>query len=283
MKKKSIVLMLAVIAIISVSGFTIINFGSKSANGNKVAYTNSPHDGAGDCTSCHNGGSVTPVISLTASPAFGTGNTYVPGTVYTLTYKVTGYPKFGFDIELNNGDLTTSMGAGTNIAVSGCKVTANPYNGGYPANVSHLSPILSSSAATWHWTAPASGTVYVYSVGVGVNGNNSDSGDKMAQYNLVLNPAATNGITEYENNFLNMQLYPNPTTDKIHLTYNLITSGAVSIKIYDVKGQLVESLLDEKQSAGEQVLDKNISLSRGIYMLNLNVEGKQIVKKLIVE
>jgi hypothetical protein len=274
----------AAIAVVGVSGFTFIN-SNKSQNGSKVAYTNSPHDGAGDCTGCHGGGSTTPVITLTATPAFGTGNTYIPGTVYTLAYKVTGYPKFGFDIELNAGNATTAMGAGTNVAVTNCKVTANPYNQGYPANVSHTAPIVSSSAATWNWTAPSSGIVYIYSVGVGVNGNGSESGDKMGQYNLVLTPAGSTGIVDYkENNTLfDLNLYPNPTKDNIHLTYNLDQPSKVSIKIYNIGGQLVASLLDKTQEMGAQSLDANLSLSKGIYTVSLNVEGKQTIKKLIVQ
>ncbi len=283
MKKRNVVLLLAGIIAISVSSFTIISSKFKSANGSKVAYTNSPHDGAGDCTSCHNGGSVTPVINFTATPAFGAGNTYVPGTMYTLTYQVTGYPKFGFDIELNAGNLTSSMGAGTNVAVTNCKVTANPYNSGYPANVSHTAPILSSGVATWHWTAPASGTVYLYSVGVGANGNNSDSGDKMGQYNLVLTPSGTTGVAEESANLLDVKLFPNPVVDNIHLTYGLSKRSAVSIELMDIRGQLIETLLNKTQDAGEQSFDKMISLSKGIYMINMSVEGKKVSKKLIVE
>ena len=284
MKKRSVVLIFAAIVAVGVSSFKALNYDIKSQNGTKVAYTNSPHDGAGDCSGCHGGGSVTPVITLTATPAFGSGNTYVPGTVYTLAYKVTGYPKFGFDIELNNGNTTTSMGAGTNAAVSNCHVTANPYSQGYPANVSHNSPILSSSSATWTWTAPTSGTVYIYSVGVGVNGDGGQSGDKMGQYNLVLTPAGATGISEYtEINSFNMNCYPNPTKDKIHLTYTLDQPHAVSIKIYALNGQLVTSLLDKIQDAGEQSLDETLSLSKGIYTVSLNVDGKQTAKKLVIE
>jgi PKD repeat protein len=187
MKKRNLIVALSIVASIAISGFTIVNY--YHANGNEVAMTNSPHDGSGDCTNCHNGGSVTPTITLTATPAF-VNNTYVPGTVYTLSYKVTGYPKFGFDFEINAGNTTTSMGAGTLAALTNSHVTANPYSQGYPANVSQSSAISSSSSATWHWTAPASGTVYVYSVGLGVNGNGSDTGDKMQQYNLILTPAS---------------------------------------------------------------------------------------------
>lgn len=283
MKKKNVVLALAGVIVIGVSGFTIIKTKFNSANGSKVAYTNSPHDGAGDCSDCHNGGSATPVVTLTASPAFGAGNTYVPGTVYTLSYLVTGYPKYGFDIELNNGNIATSMGAGTNVAVTHCKVTANPYSAGYPANVSHTAPIVSTTPATWTWTAPSSGTVYVYSVGVGANGNNSDSGDAMTQYNLVLTPSGPAGVNEISEKSLKLNLYPNPTSDNIHLAYTLTKRSNVLIEVYDVKGQLAVTLLNAMQEEGEQTVNQALTLSKGIYTVNISIDGKKVSKKLIVE
>jgi hypothetical protein len=284
MRKQNFILLIAGVIVMAISSFTVLTGKYRSANGSKVAYTNSPHDGPGDCTSCHGGGSATPTINLTASPAFGSGNTYVPGTTYTLTYKVSGYSKFGFDIELNDGNTASSMGAGTNVAVSNCKVTANPYNAGYPANVSHTAPIPSSGSATWNWTAPTNGaTVYVYSVGVGANGNNSDSGDHMAQYNLVLTPSSTTNITEKSGNDFNVKLFPNPATDRIRLTYYLPATSVVSIAIYDVKGQLVESILNKIQEEGEQTIDKNLSLNKGLYSMSLTIDGKKTIRKLIVE
>ena len=284
MKKRTIIFLLAIVLTISISGFTIISNKMKSSNGTKVAYTNSPHDGTGDCTSCHGGGTVTPVITISSTPLFGAGNTYVPGTIYTMSYKVTGYPKFGFDIELNDGDLTTSMGAGTNVALTNCYVTPNPYSAGYPANLSHTAPIFSTDDATWQWTAPASGTVYIYSVGLGVNGTGSTSGDKMAQKNLILTPTTSTGIDNNTNDQFNLVVYPNPATENIHLKYFLMKSSKVTIQIINIKGQVIETLLNEKQNAGEQNLNSNISnLSKGLYTINLTVEGLLTVKKLVVQ
>jgi hypothetical protein len=283
MKKRSIILVLALVAVVTISGFTIINK-QIYMNGTATAYTLSPHDGAGDCSICHGGGTATPVITFSATPAFGTGNTYVPGTVYTLSYNVSGYPKFGFDIELNAGNLTTALGAGTNVALTNCQVTPNPYSAGYPANVSHTAPIVSTSSATWHWTAPASGTVYIYSAGLGANGDGTTSGDKVATYTLILNPTSSSGINNYISNNFNLSFYPNPATESAHLTYNLTKSSTVSIKMYDIKGREVTKLLDETQSEGEQSLDVNVSnLSKGIYIVNLNVDGEHSIKKLIVQ
>lgn len=285
MKKRNIILVVAGGIILSISSFTVLRGKfDKSANGSKTAYTNSPHDGAGDCTNCHSGGSAIPVVTLTASPAFGPGNTYTPGTTYTLSYNVTGYPKFGFDIELNDGNTTSSMGAGTNVAVSNCKVTANPYSLGYPANVSHNAVLSSSTSATWHWTAPTNGaTVYVYSVGVGANGNNSDSGDRMTQYNLVLTPASTTGIKPEENMLSELTIFPNPTADNVHLSYTLSKRSDVVIEVFDIKGQMVQTLINGSQDAGMQTIDKTISLSKGMYNVSLSVNGQKSFKKLIVQ
>lgn len=280
MKKRTIILALASLGILTISGFTVIKY----QNGTATAYTNSPHDGPGDCTSCHSGGATTPTITFTATPAFGAGNTYVPGTTYTLSYKVNGYPKFGFDIELNAGNTTTSMGAGTNVALTNSHVTPNPYSGGYPANVSHNTPIVSTSTATWHWTAPASGTVYMYSVGLGVNGNGATSGDKMAQYNLVLTPAAATGITEYIGDQFDMNVYPNPAVENVNLSYTLNKRSAVSVKIFDINGKLAQELLNETQDAGEQKLSAATSdLSKGIYSVVLSVDGAKSIKKLVIQ
>jgi hypothetical protein len=280
MKKKTITIAIASLTVLSIFGFTAI----KSSNGTKTAYTNSPHDGAGDCTGCHSGGAVTPTITFTSTPAFGTGNTYVPGTVYTLSYKVNGYPKFGFDLELNAGNLVTSMGAGTNVALTNCHITPNPYSGGYPANVSHNSATVSTSAATWHWTAPANGTVYMYSVGLGVNGNGSTSGDKMTQYNLVLTPTAAAGITEYIGDQFQLNVYPNPATDNIHLAYTLSKKSEISVMIYDINGKLSQEVSNQTQDEGEQTLNIATSnLSKGIYSVVLSVDGAKSIRKIVIQ
>ncbi len=164
--------------------------GQKSSSGSQIAWTNSLPDGPGTCSSgggCHSGGSATPVFHFTATPAF-TGNTYVPGTIYTVSIGVTGYPKFGFDLEMLNGQLSTSVAAGTFVALT--KSTVHPA-GTYPISITQNATILSTSTATFKWTAPASGNVYVYGDGNGVDGDGGTGGDKAVLYTLTLTPATT--------------------------------------------------------------------------------------------
>ncbi len=202
MKKQASILAgtLGIITILITTAFTFKNNGEpvitiycgtpeKSSNG-ITGRTQSPHD-LGlkplSCEECHGGGSATPVISLTASPAFGTGNTYIPGTTYTISYKVTGYSKFGFDLEIDNGNLTTSTAIGTLTAVTNSRIASS--------EILHSTPISSSSSATFTWKAPSTGTAYLYSTGLGVNGTGNTGGDKQAFYNLVLNPAPNIAMT----------------------------------------------------------------------------------------
>ena len=48
--------------------------------------------------------------------------------------------------------------------------------------------------------------------------------------------------------------YPNPFNPKTQISFNLRTSGLVSIKIYDIKGQRVNTLINDVLSAGNHAI-----------------------------
>ncbi|HXC05758.1 MAG TPA: choice-of-anchor V domain-containing protein [Bacteroidia bacterium] len=275
MKQKRLFTVLGiVVAGISISAFTVL-----SSNGSQTFETNSPPDGPGDCSGCHSGGSATPVANITASPAFGSGNTYMPGVTYTVSVNVTGYPYFGFDLEMINGQTASSVDGGTvGPAISNTRVTTGP-----PTNISHSAPIATSSAGTFKWKAPTSGSVYIYASLLGVNHNGSTSGDKLLKYTstLVPSPTSVQNIAEKNNTF---SFFPNPASDQIHLNYSLDKSAKVVISVYDMNGRLAATLLDQTQDQGEQNFDAALpsSLSKGIYTLNLMVDGQATVKKLVI-
>jgi hypothetical protein len=277
MKKRTLGLLVFVATTLAISAYTLVN-----SNGTQIGYTLSPPDGPGDCSSCHGGGSAIPVVSFSASPAFGPGNTYVPGTVYTLSYAVTGYPYFGFDLEMINGQLAASKDAGSGWTnVSGCRITPT---GTYPTNISHSSPIASGSAGTWKWTAPASGNVYVYSSALGVNHDGGQNGDKVASYTLTLAPFAA-GIGEQASNLNNLNLFPNPASGMIHLSYTLDKTSSVTVQVLDLSGKRVTELFNQHVAAGEQKFDANLpsELSKGVYLVSLSVNGIQSVKRLVIQ
>jgi hypothetical protein len=255
------------------------------SNGSIVDYTQSPIDGAGDCSGCHRPpASTVPVVHFSSVPAFGAGNTYMPNTTYTISLNLTGYPAFGFDLEIVNSQSATSTADGGTFvsAVSNCKFTAStgPTS---PTNVTHTFTIPTNSSASFKWKSPASGPVYLYSSVLGVNQDGGQSGDRCVAYNLTLN-ASPLGVKEAETSNVNLNVFPNPASSDLHLRYTLEKQSQVSIKIYDLTGKMAAELLNETLPAGEQTFDSYVpsNLSKGIYTLNLTVDGTPVIKKLVI-
>jgi len=75
--------------------------------------------------------------------------------------------------------------------------------------------------------------------------------------------------------------YPNPFMDQVSIRYNLSIAAIVKLQIYNLKGQLVRTIISETQSKGEQLAvwegcdDSSRHLASGIYFLCLKIDGKQ--------
>jgi len=75
------------------------------------------------------------------------------------------------------------------------------------------------------------------------------------------------------------QNYPNPFNPTTSINYELARAGQVELKIYDLQGRLVTSLVSEYQPAGEHSamwngLDANgVPVASGTYLYKLNVNG----------
>ena len=82
------------------------------------------------------------------------------------------------------------------------------------------------------------------------------------------------------------QNYPNPFNPITKIRYDLPRDSRVSIKVYNVLGQVVANLIDEVQQAGFKSLEwdtRNTSsgdLSSGIYFYRLEVDDYTAMKKL---
>ena len=76
--------------------------------------------------------------------------------------------------------------------------------------------------------------------------------------------------------FALLQNYPNPFNPQTAIGFSLLDAGNVSLKVYDVLGQEVATLLDnELMEAGVHELQFDASrLSSGVYFYRLNVQGE---------
>ena len=250
------------------------------------AYTGSAPDGASyTCLNCHGGGSVTPTVNMTVSPAF-TNNTYVPGQTYQITYNVSGYNYFGFDFEINDGNSTNSTTAGTfSNPSSNCIVHPSSQ---YPSNVGHSQRISSSNSATFTWTAPTNATnsLYLFSVGLGVNGNGGTSGDNMVSHNLILTPNTNTSSIDETEQLSTLEIFPNPVIDNLQLKVNLNKTSTVKVNLLNINGQNIQNLYPQISiEKGEQqiIIPIDKSLSKGVYFVQALVGNETIVKRILIK
>ncbi len=255
----------------------------KKSLGSLYAYTQSAPDATPvgqTCVGCHGGGSATPVPSITFSPALGANNTYTPGTTYTITYNITGYPFFGFDLEMNDGNTTTSKTAGTFTKGSNTNLKINA---SYPDNITQLGKININTGATFTWKAPATAkTVYLFSNALGVDGTGDESGDKEVFKNMVL----TGGVSGLESVSIDseLKLFPNPAKEITTVNYYLNDDSHITISITDLNGKILSNQVNEEASQGShsKKLELN-NLNSGTYFVKIKSNDNIVTKKLVIQ
>ncbi len=84
-------------------------------------------------------------------------------------------------------------------------------------------------------------------------------------------------------NFAVYQNYPNPFNPETAIGYRLSAISYVDLTIYNQLGQKVQTLVSERQPAGEYQIKWNASgFASGIYYYHLQAEGQRIVKKMLL-
>ncbi|MCW9066143.1 MAG: T9SS type A sorting domain-containing protein, partial [Ignavibacteriaceae bacterium] len=77
--------------------------------------------------------------------------------------------------------------------------------------------------------------------------------------------------------------YPNPFNPQTTIQLELPTDGFVSLKIYNVLGQEVATLVSDNLSAGSYKYVWNASnFASGIYVYRLEANGQMMDKKMIL-
>jgi len=84
--------------------------------------------------------------------------------------------------------------------------------------------------------------------------------------------------------FILQQNYPNPFNPVTAISYQLLASSQVKLKVYNTLGQMVQKLVDRRQEPGTYTLNFNAEgLSSGIYYYNLETgNGYSQVKKMML-
>jgi hypothetical protein len=83
--------------------------------------------------------------------------------------------------------------------------------------------------------------------------------------------------------FLLAQNYPNPFNPKSTIEYALPKQSYVTLKVYDLLGSNVQTLVDERQDAGLYEVQLNASgLASGVYFYHLQAGNFNQTRKLLL-
>ncbi len=161
------------------------------------------------------------------------------------------------------------------------------------------------SAATFGTTAVMKGTIMAYAnitfaTGASLEGralartesvtldaNTISLNTGATASNAVTKPAT---VTSVENDVVPQafsldQNYPNPFNPSTKIQYTIGNAGLVSLKVYDVLGHEVATLVNSNQEAGSYTVPFNTSelnLSSGVYFYRLQAGSFVSIKKLIL-
>ncbi|NCD68476.1 T9SS type A sorting domain-containing protein [Mucilaginibacter agri] len=102
----------------------------------------------------------------------------------------------------------------------------------------------------------------------------------------LVSPSSKAGMAKPADDKLlsNVTIFPNPVTDQINLKYTITRNTNVTIKIMDVLGNNVLTLLSQRMDPGEQKFSYNLNkqLTSGFYFVRVMVGTESIIRRISV-
>lgn len=222
------------------------------------------------CT-CHGSTPSSSVLVRIIGPS-----TVTAGQSVTFTIKITGGPlvSAGTNVAVRSGTLNTLLGSGLqNIS-------------GELTHTAPKAPAGDTVSFSFQYVAPSTPqNDTIFANGNSVNLDNTNSGDmwNFAASKLVTVTSAS-GIGENNSSILSYMLYqnyPNPFNPSTMIKYDIPQNGAVTLKIYDVNGKEVRTLVNGYRQAGSYEAEFNADgLSSGIYYYRINAGSYTRVMKM---
>jgi hypothetical protein len=247
---------------------TLLTFNASTNSGGAPAgHSGSPMSGGNTCSSgsCHSGGTLTTQDFMinTDIPAGG----FLPNTNYTITIQANAngalVNRLGFMASVENGGHT---GALSTIGGGGTQLTGGNY-------VTHTasSVLPASGQRVWffNWNSGNSQAATIYVALNFANGNGTASGDAVMTKTASF-MKSTMSLTELDAE--NMSVFPNPAQHSLHVTFNALAGGKLSVYAYNLGGAKV-LLHEEGGSAGAYKNTFDIShLAAGSYILEVRLD-----------
>ena len=128
------------------------------------------------------------------------------------------------------------------------------------------------------------GSTYAYQTKISSNGDIYYlSNTALFKINSNLTAVKDGNINTVPTDFSLSQNYPNPFNPTTTIKYSIPTAGLVSLKIYDLLGKEVATLVNTTKSVGNhRVLFNSNNLASGLYFYRLRTGNSVMTKKLIL-
>ena len=85
-----------------------------------------------------------------------------------------------------------------------------------------------------------------------------------------------------EGEFENLKIYPNPATDVLNISSDLVTIGGAKVTVYDMLGKKVYENNSLFEYAGEASIDVS-NFNTGVYLVEILKDNKKDTRKIIVK
>ena len=224
--------------------------------------------------SCH-GSSATPGVLVTIT---GPDTVYLNQvTAFSLT--ITGGPASGSgsgcDIATRYGTLSV---VSSTLKLSGSELTHKD------------STTKTSGSVTFQFNYVYTGAQTIdtlFAIGLSTNSNGGTSGDQWnwatSKRLVIKNATGVRNENQIPSEFILDQNYPNPFNPVTSIRYSIPKSSLVTLKVYDISGKEIVSLVNESLQAGEHTIQWDSQGSpSGIYMYKITAGNFTETKKMIL-
>ncbi len=84
---------------------------------------------------------------------------------------------------------------------------------------------------------------------------------------------------------LGLTIYPNPSSGNVSIDFNLNEKHSITVTVTDLLGRTIESIPTKQYAAGEikLIIAEKTSYQQGVYLVNINMDGEIISKKIIIQ
>jgi peptidyl-prolyl cis-trans isomerase B (cyclophilin B) len=253
-------------------------------------------------------GAVMYTVELSTDPAFSTIDISVnSGTNSIMITNLGGFTNYYWRVKANNGgheSVPSNVFSFSSATAAATLIYPADLSTGIPINpVFQWSPVPNATSYTLQVSTTSTFTTQsmIYNTAgltgtsqqvPGLNPNavyywrvRSANGTQQGFYSVKFSftTGTSSGLNETANDFLLLQLHPNPATENIHLELSAASPASLQLALSDITGKTVYSeILSPVSGTTSRTIDVS-GLQSGMYFLTLRSETGSLVRRIIVE